>query len=202
MLRYRARQQATGNRMKQALKKILAAPFVLLAATFVLLEDWLWDDLQRMAAAIGRLPVFRQLETLIVGLPPYGALAMFAAPSLLLFPVKLAALWFIAHGQPVFGFLIAATAKIAGTALIARIYKLTEAKLLLIGWFSWLHTRFVAFKAHVYSAIKATRIYQRAHWQAQRFREWFRRFKQARKSIWRRRWEAAMKFSRRSKQQE
>lgn len=185
--------------MKKLLKKILAAPFVLIAAVFVLLEDWLWDDLQRLAAAIGRLPIFRQLEALIVGLPPYGALAMFATPSLLLFPVKLAALWFIAHGQPVFGFLIAAAAKIAGTALIARIYQLTETKLLLIGWFAWLHTRFVAFKARVYATIKATRIYQRAHHQAALIREWFRRFKQARKSFWRRRWDAAIKFSRRTK---
>jgi hypothetical protein len=185
--------------MKKLLKKILAAPFVLIAAIFVLLEDWLWDDLQRLAAAIGRLPIFRQLETLIVGLPPYGALALFAAPSLMLFPVKLAALWFIARGQPVFGFLIAAAAKIAGTALIARIYQLTETKLLLIDWFAWLHTRFVAFKARVYDTIKATRIYQRIHRQSQVLREWFRRFKQARKSFWRRRWEAAVKFSRRTK---
>lgn len=185
--------------MKKLLKKILAAPFVLIAAAFVLLEDWLWDDLQRLAAAIGRLPVFRQLEVLIVSLPPYGALAMFAAPSLMLFPVKLAALWFIAHGQPVFGFLVAAVAKVAGTALIARIYKLTEAKLLLIGWFAWLHERFVAFKVRVYSTIKATRFYQRVHRQAQFVREWFRQFKQNRRGFWRRRWQAAVKFSRRPK---
>lgn len=185
--------------MKNLLKKILAAPFVLIAAVFVLLEDWLWDDLQRLAAAIGRLPIFRQFESLIVGLPPYGALAMFATPSLLLFPVKLAALWFIAHGQPVFGFLIAVAAKVAGTALIARIYQLTEAKLLLIGWFAGLHTRFVAFKVRVYTTIKATRIYRRAHHQAVLIRDWFRRLKQARKSVWRRRWDAAIKFSRRPK---
>ncbi|MBL8189904.1 MAG: hypothetical protein JNK38_17955 [Acidobacteria bacterium] len=185
--------------MKNLLKKILAAPFVLIAAVFVLLEDWLWDDLQRLAAAIGRLPIFRQFESFIVGLPPYGALAMFATPSLLLFPVKLAALWFIAHGQPVFGFLIAVAAKVAGTALIARIYQLTEAKLLLIGWFAGLHTRFVAFKARVYTTIKATRIYRHAHHQAVLIRDRFRRFKQARKSVWRRRWDAAVKFSRRPK---
>lgn len=185
--------------MKKLLKKIIAAPFILFAAIFVLLEDWLWDDLQRLAAAIGRLPVFRQLESLIVGLPPYGALAMFAGPSLLLFPIKLAALWFIAQGQPTFGVLMVIAAKVVGTALIARIYKLTEAKLLLIGWFAWLHMRFVAFKARVYSAIKATRFYQRVHHQSQLIREWFRRLKLNRKGFWRRRWEAALKLSRRAK---
>jgi hypothetical protein len=188
--------------MKKLRKKILAAPFVLIAAVFVLLEDWLWDDLQRLAAAVGRLPVFRQIELLIVGLPPYGALAMFAAPSLLLFPIKLAALWFIAHGQALFGFLIVAAAKVMGTALIARIYTLTQPKLLLIGWFAWLHSRFVAFKARVYSAIKATRLYQRVHRQSQLIRERLRRLMQSRRSFWKRRWEAAVKLSRRWRQSE
>src|SRR5262245_32073301 len=91
------------NEMTKLLKRILAAPFVLIAAIVVLFEEWLWDDLQRIAAAIGRLPLLRQVESLIAGLPPYAALAMFAAPSLLLIPVKLAALYFIAHGQPALG---------------------------------------------------------------------------------------------------
>lgn len=111
--------------MKAMLKKILAAPFVLLAAIFVLLEDWLWDDLLRLMAAIGRLPVFRQLEMLIASLPPYLSLAVFAIPSLLLIPVKLAAVWLIAHGQQMLGVLMVIGAKVVGTALVARIYSLT-----------------------------------------------------------------------------
>ncbi len=83
--------------MRNFLKRLLAAPFVFAATIILLLEDWLLEDLQRLAAAIGRLPIFRQLESLIVGLPPYAALTMFAIPSLLLIPVKLAALWFIAN---------------------------------------------------------------------------------------------------------
>jgi hypothetical protein len=188
--------------MKKLLKKTLAAPFVLIAAVFVLLEDWLWDDLQRLAATIGRLPVFRQIESLIASLPPYGALSVFAIPTLLLLPVKLAALWFIAHGQAAFGFLVVVFAKIAGTALVARIYTLTEPKLLLIGWFAWLHVRFIAFKARVYATIKASRIYQRTHHQSELIREWFRRLKQNRKGFWRRRLEAAIKLSRRWRQSE
>src|SRR5262244_219478 len=111
-----------GNEMTKLLKRLLAAPFVLIAAVIILVEDWLWDDLQRLAAAIGRLPVLRQLESLVAGLPPYAALAIFGAPSLLLIPIKLVALYFIAHGQPMLGFLTVAAAKVAGTALVARIY--------------------------------------------------------------------------------
>src|SRR5687767_195705 len=104
--------------MKKLLKRLIAAPFAIIAAIIILFEEWLWDDLQRIAAAIGRLPIFHQIESLIAGLPPYAALAMFAAPSLLLIPVKLAALYFIAHGFPVLGLMTVIGAKIAGTALI------------------------------------------------------------------------------------
>ena len=177
------------------LRKLLTAPFVALATVVVLLEDWLWDDLQRLAAAIGRLPIFKQVETLIVGLPPYACLLAFAAPSLLLIPVKLAALYFIAHNQAALGLLTAVGAKIAGTALVARIYKLTENKLLQIGWFARLHARLVAFKTKIYAVIKATRIYQRAHAYKLRVKEYLRQRKQ---SFLQRRWVAALKLSRKT----
>ena len=180
--------------MKNLLKRLLAAPFVFTAAIIILLEDWLWDDLQRIAAAIGRLPVLRQIESLIAGLPPYGALAMFAAPSLLLIPVKLGALYFIAHGQPMFGFMTAVAAKVAGTALVARIYALTHPNLLRIEWFAYLHARFTAFKTRIYDAIKATSFYQAAHLRYARMKEWLRG---RGRSFLRRRWDAAMKLSRR-----
>ncbi|HZM85206.1 MAG TPA: hypothetical protein VFF31_01505, partial [Blastocatellia bacterium] len=51
------------------LKKLLTAPVVVVAAVIILIEDWLWDDLARLAAAIGRLPVFRAIETGITRLP-------------------------------------------------------------------------------------------------------------------------------------
>ncbi|MBS1811173.1 MAG: hypothetical protein JST84_23620 [Acidobacteria bacterium] len=189
--------------MKAKLKKILAAPFVFLAAIFVLLEDWLWDDLLRLAAAIGRLPVFRQIEMLIATLPPYAALAMFAMPSLLLIPVKLTALWFIAHGQPAMGFLTAAAAKVVGTALVARIFSLTKPKLLSIHWFAWLHDRFLAFKVKVYAFIKATKIYQAVHVQSVRLKARVKAFLRGKgKAFWRKRWDAARRLTRRWKQPE
>ncbi len=186
--------------MKLRWKKLLAAPFVFVAAIILLLEDWLWDDLQRLAAVIGRLPILRQLEVLIVSLPPYASLAIFAAPSLLLIPVKLTALWFIAHGQAWLGVLTAILAKVAGTALVARLYQLTEPKLLRIEWFARLHERFVSFKTRIYTAIKSTGIYQTAHRQYLRMRERLRRWRQNRRSFWRKRWEAAVRLLRRPNQ--
>jgi hypothetical protein len=181
------------------LKRLIAAPFVFLAAIIILIEDWLWDDLARLAAAIGRLPVFHQIEALITKLPPYAALVFFAVPSLLLVPVKLVALYFISHGHAIFGFLTVVGAKIAGTALVARVFTLTRPNLMRIGWFAWTYERFIAFKARVYEVIKSTAIYQAAHQQVVRLRAALKVWKAKRKSRWRRRWDAARKFSRRRK---
>jgi hypothetical protein len=186
--------------MKPLLKRLLAAPFVLIAAIVVLFEEWLWDDLQRIAAAIGRLPLLHRIESLIAGLPPYGALAMFGAPSLLLIPVKLAALYFIAHGQPASGLMTAIGAKIAGTALVARIYVLTQPSLLRISWFAFLQARFLAFKNRVHEAIKSTGLYQAAHRLRLRMRAALAEFTRKRRTLWRSRWEAAVKLSRRWRQ--
>src|SRR5215468_10362718 len=185
-----------GNKMTKLLKRLLAAPFVLIAAVIILFEDWLWDDLQRLAAAIGRLPLLRQIESFIARLPPYAALAMFGAPALLLVPVKLAALYFIAHGHPALGVVTVIAAKDIGTALVARIYALTCHNLLRIGWFARLHERYTAFKARVYAAIKATSVYRAAHLLYTRMKEWIKEWLRGRvRSFLRRRWDAAMKLS-------
>jgi hypothetical protein len=184
--------------LMKTLKKILAAPFVLLAAVIILLEDWLWDDLARIAALIGRLPLLRSIEAVIVGLPPYAALTLFAIPSLLLIPVKLAALYFIAHGKATLGLITVVGAKVAGTALIARIFTLTCPQLRCIGWFAWLHDRVVAFKARVYGAIKSTAIYKVVHMQHLRLRAAIAE-RLNRGGFWTRRWRAAMKVSRRKR---
>ena len=195
-----AEQKKNITSIARVLEKLLAAPFVLLAAIFILIEDWLWDDLARLAAAIGRLPIFHQIEALIVRLPPYAALFFFGAPSLLLVPVKLAALYFISHGHPTLGLTTIIAAKVAGTALVARIFNLTRPNLMRISWFAWLYNRFVAFKTRIYESIKSTSIYKAAHRQNLRMRAALKAWKESRRGFWRRRWDAALKLSRRRRQ--
>ena len=186
--------------LTKRLKRLVGAPFVVLAAVIILLEDWLWDDLARFAAAIGRLPVFRQIEGFIVGLPPYAALGFFAVPSTLLIPVKLAALYLVAHGHAFVGLLIVVGAKVAGTALVARLFTLTRPKLLRIAWFAWVYERFIAFKTRIYEAIKATAVYKAAHQMHLRVRKALKLWMARRKGFLRRRWNAALKLSRQTKE--
>jgi hypothetical protein len=183
--------------MKKRLKRLIAAPFVLIAAIIILFEEWLWDDLQRVAAAVGRLPFFRKLESFISTAPPYAALAMFAAPSLLLIPVKLVALYFIAHGYPALGVTTVIGAKLVGTALIARIYALTHSNLVRIGWFARLYDRFMAFKTRIHEAIRSSELYKAARRMVLEIRAAAAEFFSKRRSLWRSRWDAALRFSRR-----
>ena len=183
--------------MRPILKKILAAPFILLAALVVLFEDWLWDDLLRLMAALGRLPGLRQIEHLIAALPPYGALAAFGLPTLLLLPVKLAAFWLVAHKQAAFGLVLVIVAKLVGTALLARIYALTHPQLLRIAWFAALHARYLNFKTKVYTALKATSVYQFLHQHKLRLKAWLKEWRETRgRSFLSKRWTAAVRLLR------
>ena len=190
------RDENTDSPMR-LLKKLLAAPVVLLAAVLILIEDWLWDDLARLAAAIGRLPIFSAVEAIIARLPPYGALACFGVPTLLLVPVKLAAVYLISHGRPTLGLLTVIVAKVVGTALVARIFTLTRPSLMRIEWFAWLYERFVAFKSRIYGTIKATPIYKSVHIKYLYALEQLKRLMGNRKGFLRRRWSAARRLSRR-----
>ncbi|HWN99163.1 MAG TPA: hypothetical protein VNS63_07820, partial [Blastocatellia bacterium] len=120
----------------------------------------------------------------------------FAVPSTLLIPVKLLAVYFIAHGHAMAGLFTVAAAKIGGTALVARLFTLTRPKLLRIAWFAWLYERFIAFKARVYAAIKSTRVYQTAHQINLRVRRELKAWMTRRKGFLRRRWNAAVRLSR------
>ena len=171
--------------MAKLRKRLLAAPFVVIAAIVVLFEEWRWDDLRRIAASVGGMPLFRKIESFIAGLPPYAALATFGVPSMLLIPVKLFALYLIAYGQPIVGLMMFIGARIVGTALVARIFDLTKHNLFRIGWFTWLYERFLDFKTQVNEAIKSTGSYKAAHRLRLRLRAALVEFSRGRRTFWR-----------------
>lgn len=182
----------------RTLRRILTAPLYAVAAIIVLIEDWLWDDLQRIAAFIGHLPVFRQVEALIVRAPRGVALLLFLIPSLVLIPVKLLALYFISGGHALLGLATIIAAKIAGTALVARLFTITKPKLLTFAWFRWLYERIVAFKSRVYTAIRSSVVYQSVYSALTRLRAGFKEWRSEKKSWLKRRWQAILRHRRRS----
>jgi hypothetical protein len=127
-----------------------------LVALVVLFEEWGWEPLQRLMARIGRLPVLAWLERRIAALPPAAALVVFFLPALALLPVKLLALWFIGQGQRLLGVLIIVAAKIVGTAIVARLFTLTQPALMRLPWFARAYTRWIAWKQAAFAMVRAT----------------------------------------------
>ena len=135
---------------------VLRRAFEVLFALVLLFEEWGWRPLAALLARFARFPVVAKLEALIVSLPPYGALAAFVLPSALLFPLKLLALYLIATGHAVTAALLFIGAKVAGTAILARLFMLTQPKLMQIGWFAQGYHWLMPWKDRVFTAIRAS----------------------------------------------
>ncbi|MFX8297390.1 hypothetical protein ABTL30_20455, partial [Acinetobacter baumannii] len=76
--------------------------------------EWGWEPLRRAFALLARLPVIRQLEGLLRRLPPRWAFVVLVLPSLLILPVKLAAVWLVTRGHALLGVGIIIAAKLVG----------------------------------------------------------------------------------------
>jgi hypothetical protein len=138
--------------LAQRLKALLMLPIALL----LLFEEWGWEPLKRVMAWVMRWPPLAWLERGISRLPPYAALLVFLAPTLLLLPVKLAALWLIGQGQAVLGLVVIVVAKIAGTALIARLFHLTQPALMKLGWFARFYGAWSLWKEALFARVRAS----------------------------------------------
>lgn len=163
--------------MRRALKRVLTPPLLALAALVIAAEELLWR-LAKVYAWLGRLPVLRTLERWASSLPPYGALLLFAIPSLALAPVKLLAFYWIAGGHPALGAGTIVSAKIAGTAFVARIYQLTRPALITLGWFAWCESKFLALRAAAYRLWRDSALGRWTSSRVRRFREQFRRWRE------------------------
>ena len=140
------------NLLKRILQGIALAPLAL----FLLFEEWGWQPLAAGFAALGRLPVWRQLERLIIRLPPWAALLAFGIPVLVLVPVKLLALFLLGKGHLGMGLSLVISAKIAGTALAARLFQLTEPALMQLGWFSRAYPPWKAWKDRMLRQVRVS----------------------------------------------
>jgi hypothetical protein len=130
--------------LKRILKNLLFLPIAL----FLLFEEWGWGPLAACFAALGRLPLWRQLERLITRLPPWAALLAFGVPVLALIPVKLLALFLLGQGHVGPGLALILAAKIAGTAMAARLFQLTQPALMQLKWFARLYIAWKTWKDH------------------------------------------------------
>lgn len=128
------------------LKALLRAVFFVPITLVLLFEEWGWEPLSRLFARLARLPVWAWAERKITGLPPWAALVAFAVPALALLPVKLLALYLFGKGQATLGLILLIAAKLLGTAILARLFQLTQPALMQLAWFAQWYPRWKAWK--------------------------------------------------------
>jgi hypothetical protein len=125
-------------------------------ALILLFEEWGWKPLSDLLAALSRFRIVARLEAAITALPPYAALVVFVLPTTILFPLKLVALWLLAKGQALAAGALFIGAKIASTALIARIFVLTQPALMRLQWFARAYSWIMPWKERLFAAIRAS----------------------------------------------
>jgi len=144
--------RAAGRALLLALRRGLEIALALI----VLFEEWGWRPLADLLARLGRWQPLAMVERAIERLPPYAALVVFALPTALFFPLKLLAFYLIAKGQAALATGVFALAKVLGTALVARIFQLTQPALMRIAWFAWGYNLFVPWKDALFARIRET----------------------------------------------
>jgi hypothetical protein len=132
-------------------------PFI---ALFLLFEEWGWVPLAALLSRLKNIPFWAWCERRIAKLPPWAALILLLAPSIGLLPAKFMALWLIRHGQYGLGIFVLLSAKLVGTALLARLFELIQPALMQFGWFAKWYPRWKAWKDKLLASIRSSRVWQ------------------------------------------
>ncbi len=149
--------------MRRTLRKILRFVFFLPVAAFLLFEEWGWEPLAAAFARLAQLPLWASLERKIAGLRPAWALLAFGVPMLTLLPVKLLAIYLFGKGQSVLGLALLLAAKIGGTAVMARLFQLTQPSLMQLGWFAWWYPRWINWKEGLLTEVRNSAVWRAGH---------------------------------------
>ena len=159
-------------------RPVLRTALQIVLALLILLEEWGWRPLAELLGRLARWRPWARLETTIARLPPYAALVVFAVPSLFLLPLKFLAVFLIAKGYFLLAGLLFAVAKVVATALIARLFMLTQPALMQIGWFAWGYDNVMPWKEALVERVRESWVWRMG-------RLWKEQAKRALAAAWR-----------------
>ncbi len=158
--------------MKLHIKRILELALVPVAAAIVFIEDTLLHYLGLAMARLAKWPPVALLEGRLRRLPPWAALPVFVAPSLLVLPVKLVAVWFALHHQFTLSAASILAGKLLATALVARLYQVLRPTLITMPWFLAAETWLFAWRDRLYGFVRSLPAWQKARVLVQQSRAW------------------------------
>lgn len=153
--------------MKSLLKRLL----LYFVALFLLFEEWLWDTLTLLGRKLSEWLHLAKLEAWLKAATPYKAMAAFFVPVLIVTPINLAGLHYIAKGMFAKGLGYQIVAKLLGTVLITRVFALTKPQLLTFSWFNWLYHTITGWLRWAHEKIQQTSAYKNAKLMIAQFKE-------------------------------
>ena len=139
-------------------KPVLLRALEFLLALVIVFEEWGWRPLADLLGRLARWRPWAAVESLIMRLPPYAALVVFVLPStLLLLPLKLLRRRADRQGSDRSSpGILFAVAKVVATALMARLFMLTQPALMQIGWFAWSYETLMPWKDALVARVHAS----------------------------------------------
>jgi hypothetical protein len=158
--------------VKRHLKRALELAFMPLAAAIVFVEDVLLHYLGLAMAALAKWPPVARVEARLRRLPPWAALLAFVAPSSVVLPVKLAAVWFAIQHHYALSVASVVIGKMLATALVARLYHVLRPTLVMMPWFLRTETWLFAWRDRLYAFVRALPAWQKMKAMVRRAKVW------------------------------
>ena len=129
------------------MRRYLLRPLWVLLALLFLIEAWLWDHLQPLVARfVALIPLDRlkrAIARLVVSLPPWAVLFVFAIPFLAMLPLKFLEVYFLAKRNWLGAAFVIVFVKLVGLGVSAFIFDLTRDKLMQMAWFRRVYAWFM-----------------------------------------------------------
>lgn len=144
------------------IKRFVKGFITCLLVLIILFEEWGWQPLLTFMGWLAKHPLIAFIEDKIKGLPPKLAFIAFVLPGVLLFPVKLLALYLLSHGSSLLGIIVILVTKLIGTALLARIFLLTEPALMQLAWFAKWYPKWKAWKDFLIVKVKESEMWKQS----------------------------------------
>ena len=158
-------------RMLRPIAAFIAGIFVV---AYALLDAVVFPLFRPLVRYLSGLRLFAAIGALVGRLPPYLVLIILAVPFVVIEPLKVVALWWVAVGHPVSGLILLAVAEVLSLLVVERLYQAGRGQLLKIRWLAPLLLWSEWLVDLVLGWIKATAAWKWAAGITSSVRLWFR----------------------------
>lgn len=131
-----AAAQAHLSAMLYILKRVASIPLAALVLAYDAADAAFGPLVRPVIAWASSHRLFQRLGAGVAALPPYGVLALLAAPFAVIEPFKIVALVWLAQGRLVLGGVTLVAAHLSSLLICERIFHAGKARLLEIVWFA------------------------------------------------------------------